>query len=184
MKKLILVVSLLYITACSSLSEEEIALEREKIAYAKAVATQPTLHCKSECIYIDPKKNQVRFEQATNGWDFANTLLNTVSSTAIAVAPWVAVADITSKAIVNAGHNTSIADSNNDYSQANSADVSNVTNTTTETVSTNTATNTTTTTTTTENSHNNSSDNSVDTDNSSQVEDNSSSVVNPVPEEG
>lgn len=129
MKKLSFVLLALTITSCS-MTKEEIALETQKLAIIQAVATQPTLTCIAGCTYIDPKRNLQLFPKETNGWDFANKLLDT----GIAVAPWVAVSRIAVQGMNNAGGNTTNTDSYNTHSESNQANTS--TNTTnTETVS-------------------------------------------------
>ena len=172
MSKLIyLLVIIFTLSACASMSEEELELERQKLALMNAIATQPTIRCEQGCEYTDPRRNLATlFPKETNGWDFANTVLKTVTSTAVAVAPWAAVATIAADGIKNAGGNYQYTDSYNTHSEQNSSDT-----TTTETTTTTTTTETNTTT-TTENSNNDSSDNSTTTtttETSTQTDDNS-----------
>ena len=114
MKYLILLLALA-LTACA-MSPEEIALENQKLAIMKAVVEKPTLKCDAGCEYTDPKRNLAAlFPKETNGWDFANKVLDVTTS----VAPWVAVTKLGIEGIKSAGNNTT----NNDSGNVTSGDV-------------------------------------------------------------
>lgn len=116
MKSFIISFLLILCSACS-MSPAELAIEQQKLNMIAAVAAQPTLTCTDGCTYNDPKRNLQLFQKETNGWDFANKILDTT----VAVTPWVAVANIAVKGINNAGGNTSNTDSYNQHSEANQA---------------------------------------------------------------
>lgn len=168
MNKLICVLLTLTITSCSA-TKEEIALETKKLEIIQAVAMQPTLTCTEGCTYIDPKRNLQLFPKETNGWDFANKLLDT----GIAVAPWIAVSRIAIDGMNNAGGNTTNTDSYNTHSESNQANTAtNTTTNNTETVSgTKVAGNYNASTT-----DNNSVNNSYNTDDNSTIDSNDSAV--------
>ena len=123
MKTLIAIVLTASLLGCS-MSPEEVALETQKLNIMKTALTQPTLKCTSGCTYIDPKRNLNLFPEETNGWDFANKLLDT----GIAVAPWMAVTNIAVKGLSSAGDRNS---NNSTVHEENSSVVKNDTQTTT-----------------------------------------------------
>jgi len=93
------------------MSPGEIALENKKLELVKAMASQPTIKCTQGCEYTDPNRNLSKlFPKQTNGWDFANKVLDTATT----VSPWLAVTKIASDGIKNAGNNTTNTDSNNE----------------------------------------------------------------------
>lgn len=123
MKNLIFAALVAVLFSGCSMSPEEIQLENQKLAIMKAVAEKPTLRCEQGCEYTDPKRNLAAlFPTATNGWDFANKVLDT----GIAVAPWLAVTKIAVDGLAASGNNTTNNDSYNSHSEANQANQSSV----------------------------------------------------------
>ena len=102
------VLAMLILNSCA-MSPGEIALENKKLELMKAMASQPTIKCEQGCEYTDPNRNLSVFPKETNGWDFANKVLDTATT----VSPWLAVTKIASDGIKSAGNNTTNTDSNN-----------------------------------------------------------------------
>jgi len=90
------------------MSPEEIALEKQKLVMMNTALNKPTLTCTSGCEYTDPRRNlSAMFPKETNGWDFANKVLGTVTT----IAPWAAVTKLGIEGFKASGNNTTNNDS-------------------------------------------------------------------------
>ena len=107
--KYFVILAMLLLMSCS-MSPEEIALENQRLTMMNTALNKPTLRCEQGCEYTDPRRNlSVMFPTKTNGWDFANKVLGTVTT----IAPWVAVSKIAVDGLAASGNNTTNNDSYN-----------------------------------------------------------------------
>lgn len=100
-----LVVALAVMAALSGCSSNE-PISENQLALIKAQMATATFSgkCEGPCnfAYKDPR-DKVHLPRQTNGWDFANNLVNK----SVGVAPWAAVTKIAADGFKAAGHNTS-----------------------------------------------------------------------------
>ena len=104
------------LVACSSnqiTAEQQAALMSE---YAKQQTLQ--ISCSGPCSlsYKDPR-DKLSLPKQTNGYDVANTLINTAGSVATGAAPWAAVTGIVKTGFEHTGDNVS-SSYNNDSTHA------------------------------------------------------------------
>jgi len=106
MKKLILALGLIALAGCSSNASKEKIAAQERIANKQIEQKTLTFSCtvcENLIIEFNDPRREVNIPKDTNGWDFANNLVNKATG----IAPWIAVSNIAVQGMKSAGDNVS-----------------------------------------------------------------------------
>ncbi|WP_136678626.1 hypothetical protein [Neptunomonas sp. XY-337] len=98
----LLVIAMCGLAGCAS--NEPISANQLELIKSQMAQSTLRAHCPSGCdiTYKDPR-DKLHVPRQTNGWDFANNVVNK----SVGIAPWAAVTKIAADGFKAAGHNTS-----------------------------------------------------------------------------